>query len=119
MSAITDLITEMQQQKDITQPILEGFQKLLQLELTEPTKAAVGLGKDRYQGRIDKLRTAINACKALVADGYSDLPEFTVTPDIAAELQDDKADISAALEHIETETEVTSGTITFEDQATP
>lgn len=94
----------------VISPQIRGLEDLTKVSLTKPTLDQVKGELADHRRRLDLLNGVIEALDALeaalarlVADGYPAMPKAEVTATVFAELQEQQADILAALAEFEQE----------------
>lgn len=80
----------------IVEAQVRGLEDLLKVSLTKETLAFVEADRVSHTRRRDIYRKLIADIDALEADGYPILEKVEVTPEAAAELEEQKADLAAA-----------------------
>lgn len=90
-------IVEAQQELQAQAPESEGLDDLERLNIGSAALEEVEISRVEYARRMRLEEAFIAAGKALLADGYPDLPARTIPAQILAKLQDQADTIEAAL----------------------
>ena len=99
--AAVALRTELDAALAVLGPQINGFTDLLAISLSEPTHSAVQAEQTDHERRRDLCNAVLASLDALEADHYPDMPKHDLVASSLSELQEQSANIAAALAEFE------------------
>ena len=109
---LKELIFELMAAKLTLEPIIEGYEDYLRLNIFSETKAIVQTALDASKQRLELITKALAALEALDQNGYPGLDPTPVTDAVYADLIEQRRTIEAALGQFHPENQATTVIIT-------